>query len=289
MRKILITGATGTVGFETIKALNQLGPKVDLVAGVRDVMRERFKLGDCGLEFIKYDFTDPGTFETALSGCDALFLLRPPQLANVEKYFKPLIERAVAADMKHIIFLSVQGAPGNRFIPHHKIEKLIVASGIPYTFLRPAYFMQNFTTTLHEDLVNKRQIYLPADNAKFTLIDVRDIGAVAAQVLAYPDKHLNQAYELTSDKPLNFIQMAEKLSQGLGHRINYESPTLWEFFWQKKREGVATSFILVMILLHYLPRFQKTPPLSPWVERITGEAPLTFEQFVHDYAEELTH
>ena len=286
MRKILITGATGTVGLETIKAFRQLELKGNLVASVRKIARDVNKLAGHDLNFVKFDFADPSTYETALSGCDTLFLLRPTQLANIKKYFKPFIERAGAANVKHIVFLSVQGAPGNRFTPHHKIEKLIVKSGIPYTFLRPAYFMQNFTTTLREDLTARRQIYLPADNAKFTLIDVRNIGAVAARVLAYPDKHLNQAYDLTSDEPLNFIQMADKLSQGLGHRINYESPTLWEFFQTKKREH--SGYIFVMALLHYLPRFQKTLPPGPWVKRITGEAPITFEKFVHDYADELT-
>lgn len=288
MQKILFTGATGTVGFETIKAYRQLEPKGNLVVGVRNVAKDVNKLAGFDLNFVKFDFADPNSYDVALAGCDTLFLLRPPQLVNVKKYFKPLIERAVAADVKHIVFLSVQGAPRNRFIPHHRIERLIVRSGIPYTFLRPAYFMQNFATTLRDDLVERNQIYLPADNAEFRLIDVRDIGAVAARVLAHPDKHLNQAYDLTSDEPLTFIQMAEKLSQGLGHRINYESPTLWEFFWQKRRKGNSIGFVLVMIMLHYLPRFQKTPPLSPWVENITGEPPIIFEQFVHDYAVQLS-
>ena len=289
MQKILITGATGTVGLETIKAFRELGTRIDLVAGVRDMTRDPAKLAGYGLDFMRFDFAEPDTYEAALEGCNTLFLLRPPQLADVKKYFKPFIERAVAAKVNHIVFLSVQGAPGSRFIPHHKIEKLIVESGVAYTFLRPAYFMQNFTTTLRDDLLERSQIYLPADNAKFTLIDVRDIGAVAAQVLAYPDQHTNQAYDLTSDEPLTFVQMAKKLSEGLGRSVNYESPTLWEFFWKKKREGNSVGFILVLVLLHYLPRFQKTPPLSRWVERITGKPPIAFEKFVYDYADELSN
>lgn len=288
MQKILITGATGTVGLEIIKAYRSLGLNDEPIAGVRDVTKDRKKSRDCGLEFVEFDFTDLETYENAVLGCDTLLLMHPPQLANVKKYFKHLIDQAVAANVRHIVFLSVQSAPQNRFIPHHKIEKLIVKSRIPYTFLRPSYFMQNFTTTLRNDLVDRNQIYVPADNAKFTLIDVRDIGAVVAKVLAHTDKYRNQAYDLTSDEPLTFIQMAEKLGQGIGQRINYESPTLWDFFWHKRREGNSFRYILMMILWHYLPRFQKTSSLSPWVENITGEVPKTFEQFVHDYADELS-
>lgn len=72
----------------------------------------------------------------------------------------------------------LQGVEKSRIIPHHKIEKQIVTRGIPYTFLRLAYFIQNFTTTLHHALVNKRKIFLPAGNTKLTSIDVTDIGNV---------------------------------------------------------------------------------------------------------------
>ncbi len=288
MKKILITGATGIVGSDVIKALHDLRLNFKLVAGVRNVEKDRARFKDFDLDFVRFDFTDPATIAAALPECDVLFLLRPPQLFDVAKYFKPFIEQAVAAEVKHIVFLSIQGAPVNRFSPHHKIEKLIVESGIPFTFLRPAYFMQNFTTTLREDLVERKQIYLPADNARFTLIDVRDIGAVAAQVLIQPEKYANTAYDLTSEESLMFRQMAEKLSQGLGRTINYESPTLWEFFWEKRREGYSTGFVVVMIVLHYWPRFQKTPPLSPWVEKIKGTAPISFDQFVCDNADDLS-
>ena len=288
MKKILITGATGNVGLETVKALHKLDQfDYKIVAGVRSPRADRAKLAGYGLEFAAFDFADPATFDTALAGCEALFLLRPPNLADVGRYFKPLIQRAVASGVSHVVFLSVQGAPDNRFIPHHKIERLIAESGMAYTFLRPAYFMQNFTTTLRDDLARNRLIFLPADNTKFTLIDVRDIGAVAAQVLANPAGHKNRAYDLTSDEPLNFRQMAEKLSEGLGRRINYESPTLWEFFRAKRKEGMPLGFILVMVMLHYLPRFRKTPPLSDAVRKITGEAPYPFDEFVRDHAYEL--
>lgn len=288
MHNILITGATGNVGLETIKALRELTGNRSVTAGVRNLAKDRISLSDYDLAFVKFNFADSETYEPALKDCSTLFLLRPPQLADVDKYFKAFIERAVASGVRHVVFLSVQGAPGSRLIPHHKIEKLIVGSGIAYTFLRPAYFMQNFTATLRVDLVERKQIYLPTDNTEFTLIDVRDIGAVASRVLAYPNKHLNQAYDLTSDVPLTFRQMSEKLSEGLGVKISYESPTLWEFFWQKRREGLAPGFILVMIMLHYLPRFQNKPLQSPWVEKITGRVPITFEEFVHDYADELS-
>jgi uncharacterized protein YbjT (DUF2867 family) len=282
MRKILITGATGNVGIEVIKSLQKSNGQLDLIAGIRDLGVDQEKLAHYNVSLKKFDFTDISTYLPALRGCDTLFLLRPPQISDVGKYFKPLIETAKEVGIKHIIFISVQGVEKSTIIPHHKIEKLIVESGIDYTFLRPAYFMQNFTTTLRNDLVHKKRIFLPAGTAKFTLIDVRDVGEIAAKIIINPFKYANKVYELTSNEALTFAEMSEKLSTGLGTTITYTSPNLFSFYWEKRKEKMPFAVILVMIMLHYLPRFQKIPAITEGVKRIIGREPTTFEQFVKD-------
>lgn len=281
--KVLITGATGNVGIEVIKSLQNIDHQLDIYAGVRNLSAANMESAIKNVNLLPFDFEDPQTHQPALKDCDILFLLRPPQISDVPKYFEPIIDVCKASGVKHIIFLSVQGVERSKIIPHHKIEKLIVESKIPYTFLRPAYFMQNFTNTLHDDLVNKKRIYLPAGNAKFTLIDVRDIGVVTASILANISKHINQSYDLTTNESLTFAEMAAILSNHLGFEISYQSPNLINFFLTKRKENVPTMFILVMIMLHYLPRFQNEPKITNWVERITNKKPITFEQFVKDH------
>jgi uncharacterized protein YbjT (DUF2867 family) len=288
MKKVLITGATGNVGMAVIKSLSKMPHTLQIVAGVRDVSTDKAELAHYKTDFVHFDFTDISTYKSALEGCDMLFLLRPPQISNTEKYFKPLIETAKEIDIKHIVFISVQGVEKSTIIPHNKIEKLIVESKINYTFLRPAYFMQNFLGSLHNDLVTKKRIFLPAGNAKFTLIDVRDVGEVAAKILINPTKYINKSYELTANEALNFSEMAEQLSKGLGTPITYQSPNLIHFYWQKRKEKVPFAFILVMIMLHFLPRFQKTPPNTEGVKNILGKEPITFHQFIEDHKMLLT-
>lgn len=198
----------------------------------------------------------------------------------MNKYFKPLIDSAKRNRIGHILFLSVQGVEKNNFIPNPKIKELIVKSEIPYTFLRPAYFMQNFSTTLRNDIVIKRRIFLPAGNARFTLIDVRDIGAVAANILTNTAQHINKSFELTCSQKLTFHTMADKLSLGLGISIKYESPNLLKFYIVKRKEQTPFMLILVMIMLHYLLRFQKEPVITNWVEKITGLPPISFDIFI---------
>ena len=282
MRRVLITGATGNVGIEVIKALQQINHQLDLYAGVRNIENDKIYFKDFIIKYSHFDFTDINTY-TALNNSDILFLLRPPQLADVKKYFKPIIETCKIKGVKHIVFLSVQGVEKSKIIPHHKIEKLIVESKINYTFLRPAYFMQNFSTTLRNDLVKNKLVYLPAANSKFTLVDVRDIGAVAALVLNNVSLHINKSYELTCKEKLTFKQMALALSKVLGIHINYKSPNLVSFFLAKRKEKFPAMLILVMIMLHYFPRFQKEPGITNCIQNLINRQPISFEQFIIDY------
>ena len=280
MTKVLITGSTGNVGIEVLSALKKLDHQLETYAGVRDTEFGNDSLSNFNIKTIKFNFLNVETFLPALKNIDVLFLLRPPQISDVKRYFAPLIKTAKQSSVKHIVFLSVQGVENSRIIPHHKIEKLIVDSKIPYTFLRPAYFMQNFTTSLHNDLVNNQRIYLPAGQSKFTIIDTEDIGAVTAKVLIEPQNHINKSYELTNNEILTFKEMAEKISKGIGKTINFISPNLLQFFFTKRKEHIPTMLILVMVMLHYFPRFQKTPKTTEWVKIITGQEPKTFDTFV---------
>jgi uncharacterized protein YbjT (DUF2867 family) len=278
--QILITGATGNVGFETIKALLKMGYDGIIVAGVRDMEKEKTKFQGMEVKLVSFDFEKPETFSEALQGISVLFLLRPPQISDAKKYFLPLVDVAKIAQIEHIVFLSVQGADKNSFIPHHKIEQIIIQSRIPYTFMRPAYFMQNFLTTLKIDLVEKNEIYLPAGKAKFTIVDLVNVGEVGAKILSEPHKHINQAYVLTNDEKLNFGEMANQLTEELGKKIRFRSPNLISFFIRKKKEETPTVFILIMIMLHFLPRFQATPQNSTAIKDITQNKPLSFREFV---------
>lgn len=282
MKKILITGATGNVGAAVIKNLKLKSGNFEIIAGLKNEQDKHDLLLGHNSRTVHFDFFDNSSIDNALMDCNILFLLRPPQISNVKKYFAPIIRNAVERKIEHIVFLSVQGVETSSMIPHHKIEKLIVQSGINYTFLRPAYFMQNFNTTLQKDLVEKDLIFLPAGSAKFTLIDVEDVGAVAAKILTAPYEHVNKAYELTNEELLSFDEIANTLSQGLDRRISYRNPNLLSFYIKKRAEGLTSTFILVMIMLHYLPRFKRTPKKSNWVELLLGRRAISFAEYVNN-------
>ena len=282
MKRILITGATGNIGMETIRFLYEKDTTNQVIAGVRDIDKAKKIFSKFPqLEFVTFDFEHVDTFENALENIDTIFLLRPPQISDIPTYFQPLIEKIKKKSIQQIVFLSVQGAEISKIIPHNKIEKLIQDSGIDHIFLRPAYFMQNLTTTLLKDIQFKRQIILPAGKAKFNWIDVVNIGETAAILLNDFVNHKNQSIELTGYENETFAKVANLINEVVTDKIEYKNVNPFKFYRIKKNDGIPTGMIIVMIMLHLLPRFQKDPRISNSYEMLTGNKPSTLREFIY--------
>lgn len=281
MHKILITGATGNVGFEVIRFLYNKDTSHGIVAGVRNIdkAKEVFRAYP-RLGYNHFDFENPETFNDALNGVDRIFLLRPPHISDVDKYFKPLIAALRQNKVNEIVFLSVQGADKSIVIPHNKIERLIKNSGLEYIFLRPSYFMQNLTTTLLGDITKKRAIILPAGKATFNWVDIENIGEVGAILLHSFHQYKNQAFEITGLENQSFEKVSQLINSNSKNPIKFRNVNPLKYYGIKKREGMVKGMIMVMILLHYLQRFQKEPQASDAYERLTGKKPTDLKTFI---------
>ncbi|MBU3112378.1 NmrA family NAD(P)-binding protein [Clostridium lacusfryxellense] len=108
-----------------------------------------------------------------------ILLVRPPQLTDVKGIFNPFIQKCKVNGVKQVIFLSLLGAEKNPFPPHHKIEKAILASGIPYTFIRPSFFMQNLSTTHATDIKERDDLFIPCGKAKISGICYSNDGIIS--------------------------------------------------------------------------------------------------------------
>ena len=281
MKNILITGATGNIGFEVIRFLYKHDPSNRVVAGVRNTGKAKNVFKDYPkLDYVHFDFEDFDTFDSALTGIDQVFLLRPPHISDVDKYFKPLISELKAHNMKEVVFLSVQGAEKSKVIPHNKIERLIEESGLDHIFLRPSYFMQNLTTTLIQDIKTKREIVLPAGRAKFNWVDIENIGEAGAILLDRFEAYKNHAFEITGSENESFDKVTSLINKAIEEPVYYRSVNPLKFYRIKRREGLSGGMIIVMILLHFLPRFQKEPEISDFYERLTGQKPTDLKTFI---------
>ena len=281
MKKILITGATGNIGQAVIKWLFRQDADHQIFAAVRDVNRAKEQFSEYpDLEYRIFDFEQAYTFSDALKGIDAVFLLRPPHISDVQTFIEPLIKEIDAARINQVMFLSVQGAEKSKIIPHHKIENLIESEELDYIFLRPSYFMQNLTTTLAEDIRDRHKIILPAGDAVFNWVDVENIGEAAAVLFDRFHEYKNRALEITGYENENFQHAADLISDLTDKNIVYENKNPVSYYLMKRKQNVSRGMIMVMIMLHFLPRFQDEPEISTLYEDLTGKKPTTLEEFI---------
>ncbi|WP_338870336.1 SDR family oxidoreductase [Spirosoma sp. SC4-14] len=287
--RILITGATGTLGAATITELmnHPAKPSFDVVAGLRNVSHLEALSNSRPDDVIRLDFCDISSFEAALQGVDRLLFIRPSALSDVERFFKPFVAAAREAGVRQVTFLSMLGAEHNPIIPHHRIEKLIVESGIVFTFLRTGFFMQNLCTLHRDEIRLRNEIFVPAGDGKACFVDVRDVATIAARSLTNPgDLYTNRSFEITGSDVLTHLDMCQILSVVLGRRITYRNPSALRFIWHKwHNEHHPLYDILARTMLYTSIRFSRTAQTSQEAEYLLGRPPITFRQFVNDYRE----
>lgn len=287
VERILLTGASGNVGQETLRELMKRPDKkqFSIISAVHDPAKSAKKSALQPDETVQLDFEDSSTFDTILKGISRVFLIRPPQLADVDTYFKPFVNAMQRAGIRQVVFLSLQGVENNPVTPHHKIEKLIVDASIPFTFLRPSFFMQNLSTTHQEEIRFRNELFIPAGRGRTSFIDVRDIGAVAALALtSQTSEFMYRSFELTGSESLTYTDVAETLTDVLGRRITYRNPSILRFVWQKwQKEKMPLNVALVMVALYTVSKVGKAATLTDETAHLLNRQPLTFREFALDY------
>ena len=277
MKTILVTGATGTVGREVVRALSEQQDDVKIVAAVRDTQKSRDDFPP-PVELRTFDFNAPQTFADAFQNVESVFLMRPPNIADV-RVLQVAIEAMKNAGVRHVVFLSLLGVEKQPYLPHAKTEKLLRASGMTWTFLRASFFWQNLSTTHRDDIRLRDEIFVPAGRGKTSFVDVRDIGEVAALCLT-SEEHSNRAYDITGDQPLDYFQVAHLFSLVLNRRIRYANPSLLRFYWTLRRRKTPTSFIFVMCGIYTIARWGRAARVTDDTRRLLNRPATTAREFI---------
>jgi uncharacterized protein YbjT (DUF2867 family) len=278
---ILVTGATGNIGKELIRLVIASNTNAQVFAAVRDIdkARKSFALL-AGLKFRAFDYEEPNSFNSALSGIDIVFLLRPPHILNIKKYYVPLLDSLKKQGIKKVVLLSVQGAESSAIIPHRKIELLVLQYQFDSIFVRPSYFMQNLTTTLLADIKAHNAIVLPSKNAKFNWVDIVNVAEACAVYLTAFDKYKNRAFDITGNENYDFSYVVSRINAITGATIEYRPVSPIRFILFELKNKMKISLILVMCLLHFLPRLQGEPKKSDVYVRLFGREPNTIDSFI---------
>lgn len=221
---ILITGATGSIGQELTKTLSQR--EIRFRAMVRNPRQESELSALPGVDIVVGDFNDATTIATALRGIERAFLLTPSsEEAEVQQL--RFVEEARKVGTRHVVKLSQLAADENspvRFLRYHAVvEKAIRKSGLDFTFLRPNLFMQGLLS-FRSSIAQSGQFSAPIGEAQISIVDVRDIAAVAAAALTEAG-HTGQTYTLTGPESLTHADMAAELSEALSKPITFVNST----------------------------------------------------------------
>lgn len=278
MKQILITGATGNVGEYVTRHLK--ARSYPFKAAVTSVERAKTKMGPL-FPFIEFDFERPETYAAALQDVDRLFLVRPPHLGNPKKEIFPFLEAAIQACVKHVVFLSLIGAQNNNLSPHRKIERYLEKAGIPYTFLRASFFMQNLTTT-HKEEIEEGELFIPAGHGLTSFIDARDIAEVATVSLINPG-HEYKAYDLTGPEALDYQHVADVLSSTLGRRIQHIDPSIPEWIKHWRARGASWDYIMVLTAIYTTARLGFAGRTSDDLQKVLGRPAVSFERFAAEH------
>lgn len=282
MQKILVTGASGNVGKYVIESLLNLKEQVVAAGSDPDSLRDIFNQR---VEAVRFDFTDPSTFAAALQDVDRVFLMRPPHLGKPEDLY-PFIDKMKAVGIKLVSFLSLMGVENNPMPPHHKIEKYIEKSGLPYAHVRPGFFMQNLTGIHAFEISHYDKIFVPAGRSKTSFIDAADIGLATATLLHHPDKYKNTAHTLTGPEALDYYQVADILSQVTGRKITYAKPSFLRYRKNYiKERKLDKKYVNVTVALYFMTRLGTAKAVTEEFYRLTGKHPRELHDFAYEHRE----
>lgn len=276
---VLVTGATGKVGRELVPLLLERG--VTVMAGTRDPGRARVLFGS-GVEVVELNYHRTETYDAALTWADRVFLVPPPFTPRAYDAIGAFLDWAVSARVGHIVLLSGMTVPEVEELDLRKAERHLEAQDTRHTILRPNLYMQNFFPGfISRQVVGDNRVRLPAGQGEVSLVDVRDVAAVAARCLGGEACH-GRALTLTGPRAMTMEEAVTILSEGAGVELAFEAVTDEEFRSLLEAEGWREGEIEVVLGLFSSLRAGHRAPVHTDVEEILGRPPRTFEAFARE-------
>lgn len=284
---ILITGAAGKTGRTVLRALTEKGELVKAAVFRAGQMQEIRALG--AKEVVLGDLRDANFIKHAVQGVSAVYHICPNMHPDEISIGDAIIAAAVAAGISHFVYHSVLH-PQVEAMPHHwnkmRVEEGLFESGLPYTILQPATYMQNLLVNW-EDLYKKGVYTVPyAVESQIAMVDLEDVAQVAATVLTDASNnekqplHHGATYELAGTPAMSQHEVAAILSQQLDRPVIATSVSIDT--WKREARNTGLGQYQVDTLAKMFVYYEKygltgnTQVLSWLLKR----APTSFEAFV---------
>ncbi|MFF9144235.1 NAD(P)H-binding protein [Streptomyces sp. NPDC014861] len=275
--RILVTGATGKVGGAVVGLLHAAGvPVRALVRGEADLPE--------GVQAVRGDLGDPGSLGAALEGIDAVFLVWP--FLSAEGASDVVGE--IGKHARRVVYLSSAGVGSGEVEPgeaitlfHSELERLIEASGLEWTALRPTGFAGN-TLGWADEVRATGAVRAPLAALARPLIHEADMAAVAVRALT-TDTLLGARPVLTGPELVTQERQVALIGEAIGRPVRFEEITLDEAAEQMRAAGYPAELVEA-VLPAQAGMLDAPEPVNDEVERITGTPARSFREWAVDHA-----
>ena len=244
-RLILVCGATGNQGGAVARSLLDRGFQVRALT--RDSQKpEAQTLADHGAEVVQGDMEDRSDMERVLEGVYGIFSVQNFWETGYDREVqqgKTVADAAKEAGVQHCVYSSVGSAHRETGIPHFdskwEVEEHLRELDLPYTVLRPVFFMQNWEM-MREPILGGT-LPQPLDPDKpFQHVAVEDIGAFATIAFEHPDEWIGREVDIAGDEQ-TMPEIAETFGRVIGRDVDYYQVP-WDQFEEQMGEEYAVMY-----------------------------------------------
>jgi uncharacterized protein YbjT (DUF2867 family) len=274
---LLFLGAPGLIGNQVIPAL--------INAGFFVLAGSRRGLSVGGAPGVGVDMRDPANLARTMQGVAAVGLVIS-DVKDMESLGLNAVAAAKSAGVRRLLWFSSFGAnPDNqaRFSRRHPvIDEAVRVSGIPYTILRPNFFMQDFSAFYGETIRTTSRIFLPLGDARVSHLDLRDLADAAVSALTN-DRHLHKTYDLSGPEALHTSEVAEQIGSAIGRPIEYQLIPVAEMEASLRETGMDPWFAEGLAELYgWIRDSGLGSEVTDAAERLLGRKAIPFQQFAID-------
>jgi NAD(P)H dehydrogenase (quinone) len=227
---IVVTGATGHLGRLVVESLLERGiPAAQIVAAGRNTDKIQ-DLADRGVTVKQIDFTRPETLTEAFAGADKVLLVSSSEVGKRAAQHRNAIAAAREAGVSLLAYTSIAKADTTQMLlaaEHRETEEAIRESGVPFTFLRNGWYLENYTEQLPTTLEHGA-ILGSAGNGRVSAATRADYAAAAAAVLT-GEGHAGQVYELGGDEAFTLPELAAEITRQSGTEVAYRDLPVDEY------------------------------------------------------------
>ncbi len=227
---LVVTGATGRLGRLVVEALLERGvAPSEIVATGRDIQKIK-DLADRGVTVRRADFDDPDGLAAAFAGGDKLLLVSTSTVGRRLAGHRAAIDAARTAGVSLVAYTSITRANTSGIklaVEHRETEQYLRDSGVPFTFLRNSWYLENYTSGI-SGYLEHGTVAGSAGDGRVSAATLADYAQACAAVLT-TEGHAGAVYELGGDEAFTLAELAAQLSAASGREITYTDMPVQQF------------------------------------------------------------